>query len=257
MTVVLLLLLSAFEFPGYTGRSSAMLAGAAVSDWQHSFFLNPALSMDADRVHAGVVYSRPYGLPGLEWGRACAGWSSARLGAGAGLSMLSLDRYHEYDAQTIIGGMPARNVAVGLGVHALVIEAGQDQDDFVPALDAGICWHSGRLRVGAAGLRLNAPRWRDGTELPLRVVLGGSWQPVDEVLLALDLSREQSDEDAAFGAEFRLIPQLGLRFGVGTAPLRFAAGLAAAAGPVGFEYAYQFHPVLKESHVFGLRAAWH
>jgi hypothetical protein len=171
--------------------------------------------------------------------------------------MLSLDRYHEYDAQTVIGGMPARNVAVGLGMHALVVEAGQSHDDFVPAVDAGVCWHSGRLRVGAAGLRLNAPRWHDGTELPPRVVLAGSWQPVDEVLLALDLSRERSDEDAAFGAEFRLIPQLGLRLGVGAAPLRFAAGLGAKVGPVGFEYAYQFHPVLKESHVFGLRAAWH
>ena len=257
MTVVLLLLLSAFEFPGYTGRSSAMLAGAAAPDWQHSFFLNPALCFNADRVQVGAVYSRPYGLPGLEWGRACAGWSAGRLAAGAGFSMLNLDRYHEYDAQTVVGGMPSRNVSVGVGMHALVVEAGQDHDDFAPAVDAGVCWHSGRLRVGAAGLRLNAPRWRDGTELPLRVVLGGSWQPVDEVLLALDLSREQSDEDAAFGAEFRLIPQLGLRFGVGTAPLRFAAGLAAAAGPVGFDYAYQFHPVLKESHVFGLRAAWH
>ena len=233
-----------------------MLAGAAVPDWQHSFFLNPALSTDADRVQAGVAYSRPYGLPGLEWGRACAGWSSGRVAAGAGLSVLGLDRYHEYDAQTVIGGTPTRNVAVGLGMHALVVEAGQDNGDFVPAVDAGACWHSGRLRVGAAGLRLNAPRWRDGTELPLRVVLAGAWQPVDDVLLAIDLSRERSDEDAAFGAEFRLIPQLGLRFGIGTAPLRFAAGLGAEVGPVGFEYAYQFHPVLKESHVFGLRAAW-
>jgi hypothetical protein len=106
-------------------------------------------------------------------------------------------------------------------------------------------------------LRLNSPRWHDGTELPPRVVLAGSWQPVDELLLALDLGRERGDEDAAFGAEFRLIPQLGLRLGVAVAPLRFGAGLGAEVGPVGFEYAYQFHPVLKESHVFGLRAAWH
>lgn len=234
-----------------------MLAGAAVPDWQHSLSLNPALSIEADRIQAGVVYSRPYGLPGLEWGRACAGWSSQRLAAGVGLCVLSLDRYREQDAQVVVGGMPARNVAVGLGIHALIVEAGPSYGDFAPAFDAGACWRSGRIRVGAAGLRLNAPRWHDGTELPPRIVLAGSWQPVDEVLLALDLSRERSDEDAAFGAEFRLIPQLGLRFGVGTAPLRFAAGLAAKVGPVGFDYAYQFHPVLKESHVFGLRAAWH
>jgi len=234
-----------------------MVAGAAVPDWQHSLFLNPALCVDVDRLQAGVVYSRPYGLAGLEWGKACAGWSSSRVGAGAGVSVLGLDRYHEYDAQAVVGGAAVRNVAVGLGIHALVIEAGQNHGDFAPAVDAGVSWHSSRLRVGAAGLRLNRPRWRDGAELPFRLVLAGAWQPVDEVLLALDLSREHSDEDAAVGAEFRLIPQLGLRLGVGTAPLRFAAGIAARVGPVGFEYAYQFHPVLKESHVFGLRAAWH
>ena len=88
-------------------------------------------------------------------------------------------------------------------------------------------------------------------------MLAGSWRPIDDLLLALDLGREGDDEDAAFGAEFRLVPQLGLRLGVGVAPLRYAAGLGAAVGPLGFDYAYQFHPTLKETHVLGLRAAWH
>jgi len=255
--VVLFLLLSAFEFPGYAGRSAAMLAGAAVPDGQHSFFLNPALGVDDGRLHAGISYSRPYGLPGLAWSRVSGGWSSGRLAAGVGLSALGLDRYREMDAQVVVGGTPVAGVAVGLGIHALVFSAGQDYGDVVPAFDAGVCWRSGRVRVGAAGLRLNSPRWHDGTELPPRVVLAGSWQPVDEALLALDLGREGSDEDAAFGAEFRLVPQLGFRLGVGVAPLRFAAGFSAMVGPLGFEYAYQFHPVLKDTHVFGLRAAWH
>jgi hypothetical protein len=43
---------------------------------------------------------------------------------------------------------------------------------------------------------------------------------------------------------------------VGVAPLRYAAGLGATVGPLGFEYAYEFHPQLKETHVLGLRAAW-
>jgi len=255
--VVLFLLFSAFEFAGYTGRSSAMVAGAAVPDGQHSFFFNPALIIEGDRVLAAISYSRPYGLPGLSWSRACAGWNPGRFAAGLGFSGLGLDRYGEQDIQVVVGGAPAAGVAVGLGLHALVVRNGQEYEDFAPAFDAGVCLQSGRLRVGAAGLRLNSPRWRDGAELPLRVVLAGSWQPVDEVLLALDLGRERGEEDAAFGVEFRLIPQLGLRLGTGVVPLRLAAGLEAAVGPVGIEYAYQFHPVLKESHVLGLRAAWH
>ena len=233
-----------------------MVAGAAVADGQHSFFLNPALCVDESRFQAGICYSRPYGLPRLMWGRACAGWSSGRLAAGLGFSTLSLDRYDEQDADVVVGGTPIPGVAVGLGIHALVLRAGPEYDDFVPSFDAGACWRSDRVRVGVAGLRLNSPRWREGTLLPPRAVLAGSWCPVDDLLLALDLSREGSDEDAAFGAEFRLVPQLGLRFGVGVAPLRYSAGLGAEVGPLGFEYAYQFHPRLKETHVLGLRAAW-
>jgi hypothetical protein len=234
-----------------------MLAGAAVADGQHSFFLNPALGVCEGRFLAGACYSRPYGLPGLAWGRACGVWSSGRLATGVGLSVLGLGRYGEQDAGLVVGGAPVPGVVVGLGIHALLLRAGQDYDDIVPSLDAGACWRLGRIRIGAAALRLNSPRWRDGTELPSRVVLAGSWLPVDDLLLALDLSREAGNEDATFGIEFRLVPQLGLRLGVGAAPLRFGAGLGAEAGPLGFEYAYQFHPQLKETHVFGLRAAWH
>ncbi len=255
--VALLWILSAFEFSGLAGPSSAMLAGTAVPDWIHSFTFNPALALNPCRVRAAVEYTRPYGLAGLNWGRACAGWSSERLAAGTGLSVLSLDRYSEYDAQAVLSAMPVRDVSVGLAVHALVIDAGRSGQDFAPAVDCGACWALGRFRVAGSGLRLNAPRWHDGIDQPAKLVLAGSWRPVDEVLVALDLSREGPDEDAAFGCDLSLVPQLGLRFGVGASPLRFGAGLGANVGPIGFEYAYQFHPALKESHVFGLRAAWH
>jgi hypothetical protein len=234
-----------------------MLAGAAVPDWQHSIFLNPALSVNDRGFQAGIGYSRPYGLPGLTWGRACGGWSSGRLAAELGFSSLGLDRYREQDAEVVVGGAPIPGVTVGLGIHALVLTAGPEYSDIVPSFDAGACWRTGRVRIGAAGMRLNSPRWREGTELPSRVVLAGSWLPVDDLLLAVDVGREGGDEDAAFGAEFRPVPQLGLRVGVGVAPLRYAAGLGAEVGPLGFEYAYEFHPRLKETHVLGLRAAWH
>ena len=254
--MVLFLILSAFEFSGQNGHASGMFAGAAVPDAMHSFFLNPALAVHDGRLQAGASYSRPYGLPGLDWGRAGGVWSSARFAAGVGLSILGLDHYSEQDVQVVVGATPMPGVAVGLGIHALVITAVQDYGDLAPAFDAGVCWRSSRVRVGAAGLRLNAPRLADGVDLPTRVILAGSWQPVDEVLLALDLGREGSDEDAAFGAEFRLAPQLGVRMGVGVVPLRLAGGIGATVGPVGVEYAYQFHPTLKETHVLGLRAAW-
>lgn len=234
-----------------------MLAGGAVADGQHSFFLNPALVVAECRFQTGVCYSRPYGLPGLAWGRVCGGWSSEGVAAGASFSALRLDRYGEQDAQVVVGGTPIRSIAIGLGIHALIVSNSPYYSDIVPTFDAGFSWRSGRVQVGAAGLRLNSPRWQDGTQVPLRMVLAGSWYPVDEVLLAMDVSRQRDEEDVAFGAEFRPVPRLAFRLGVGVAPLRYAAGLEATVGPLGLEYAYQFHPTLKESHVLGLRAAWH
>jgi hypothetical protein len=254
---VVLLLLSAFEYPGLAGHSSAMLAGAAVPDGQHSFFLNPALIVGERRLQGAACYSSPYRLSGLSWGRLSGGWSSERVAAGVGLAALQLGRYGEEDAQFVVGGTPARSLAVGLGVHALIVSDVPNYQDIVPAFDAGVCWRSGRVRIGAAGLCLNFPQWHDGSEAPVRMVLGGSWFPVDEVLLAMDVSRERGEEAAAFGVEFRPIPEVGLRLGAGIVPLRYAVGFDAMVGPVGLEYAYQFHPTLKESHVLGLRAAWH
>ena len=255
--MIFLLLLCAFEYPARSGRAAAMLAGAAVTDGQHSFYLNPALGLDGGRLRATICYSRPYCLPGLAWGRASGAWGNGRLAAGIGLSALHLGGYGEQDAAVVVSGMPVPNVAVGLGIHALIVSASHLYGDVVPSFDAGVCWHFGRFRAGAAGLRLNSPRWRAGASMPARVVVGGSWLPVDDLLFALDLSRESESEDAAFGAEFRPTPQLGLRCGVGISPFRYAAGLDVTVGPLGFEYAYQFHPQLKDTHVLGLRAAWH
>jgi hypothetical protein len=56
------------------------------------------------------------------------------------------------------------------------------------------------------------------------------------------------------GAEFNIIPALGLRAGVGTSPLRLSAGLGASVGPMGLDYAFRFVPSLGTSHQFGVRA---
>jgi hypothetical protein len=256
IVAVLLAALAAFEYPALSGSPAAMLAGAAVPRWQHSLTLNPALDVGPDRFSAGASFARPYGLPGLNWGRVGAAGGSNGLRLHGGLSILSLQPYYEGDAVlglcwTLLGA-----VSAGANVHALAVRAGPDREDIVPAVDLGVCWSAGRFRAGAAGQRLNSPRWGDGTELPPGFTLASSWEPVDGLLLALDASRSGVDEDLAFGLEFAPIPVLGLCFGVGTTPLRFAAGLSIETGFVRFDYAYQFHPALKETHVLGLETSW-
>ena len=114
-----------------------MLAGAAVADGQHSFFLNPALVLADSRFQTGVCYSRPYGLPGLAWGRVCGSWSHENAAAGVGISALGLGRYGEQDAQVVVGSTPTRSIAVALGIHALIVSDPPYYGDVVPSFDAG------------------------------------------------------------------------------------------------------------------------
>jgi len=250
------LLFGAFEFVGLGGPAGAMLAGGAVPDWRHGLSLNPALADPGPGVGIAAAYCRPYGLDGLGWGQMGAHWRARALGLSLAVSSLTLGFYREENLQVCIAAMPAHGVWTGVGLHALALEMGREGRDVVPALDVGGCCSFGRFTAGAGLSRLNVPRWRDGSELPARLVLSGAWRPVESLLLALDACREGRDERGAFGVEFRIIPEAGLRFGVATGPLRYAGGVGARAGPVTLDYAWQFHPQLNGTHSIGLAAAW-
>jgi hypothetical protein len=89
-----------------------------------------------------------------------------------------------------------------------------------------------------------------------RFLAGLEYSPVDELVLAADVTYCSGRASAGLGCEFLLIPQLALRAGVGTDPLRFGGGFGVRVGPVGLDYAYGFHPQLEESHRLGVTAAW-
>ncbi len=251
-----LLLVMAFEFSPPAGKAGGMLAGAAVADWQNSFVLNPALVMEADRFQTGLVYSRPYGLDHVDWGRICAVLGRERWSGGVSINSLSFADYRESDLQLNLGIEPAARVTAGLGVHLMVRDMGRFGIDAVPAFDLGVNWQTGVLCLGAAGFRLNLPRFGNGDELPLRLVLAGSLRPVETLLLALDVSRAGEEESVAFGMEFCLIPPIDLRIGVGYEPLSYGAGLGVRVGFLQVDYSYRFHPQLKETHILGMQASW-
>mgnify|MGYP003681881136 CR=1 FL=1 len=251
------MLATAFEFLVPTGNAGGMIAGGAVADWQNLFLQNPALIMEAERFQAGLAYSRPYGLDCVDWGRICAVVRKERWGSGVGFGSLSFGNYRESDLQLNFGVEPIKQVKAGLGMHLMAVDIGRYGVDVVPAFDLGFAWQAGVFRLGAAGFRTNLPRFRNGDELPGRFVLAGAMRPVETLVLALDLSREGGKESAAFGMDFRLVPPLELRIGVGYEPLLYAAGFGIRVGVFKIDYAYRFHPQLKETHIFGMQAAWH
>jgi len=251
MTVLVPLLAAAFEFSAGSPESWAMLAGSAASDWQAFSCMNPAAVCAAGRFGAGAAYCQPFRLEGVNWARASAGASRGRWAAGLAAASLFSSGYHENDWQVAFGGRPLSSLSVGIGVHLLTVASMA-----APAFDAGVVWETGNLRVGASGMRVNVPRFANGDELPLRLTLGASARPVPPLLLCLDLSREGRTETAALGAEFNLVPPLDLRAGASYEPLTYGLGFGVHVGFATLDYAYRFHPQLKETHLIGVSAAW-
>ncbi|MBN2537971.1 hypothetical protein JXB37_06840 [candidate division WOR-3 bacterium] len=230
---------------------------AAAGSWQSASSVNPALAAAIDFLVLSADYWRPYGLAGVDHldVRVAAGRSSWSVMAGT--ASLGFDRFREVDVYACGTYRPGRQLAVGLGLHWLLVDQGVRGIRAAPAVDLGMLWQVGRFRLGAAGRSLNRPDIGSAGLIPPRFLAGFEYSPVDELILAADATYCSGSTSAGFGCEFLLIPQLAIRAGVGTAPLRFGGGLGVRVGPVGLDYAYGFHPQLGESHHLGVTVAWH
>jgi hypothetical protein len=233
-----------------------MIAGSASPDLGNGLTVNPALVVGCERAGGFAAYARPYGLAGLQWAGCGIGGRAGRFAFAAGAHRLGLGRYSENDLVAVAGAEPSAQFALGVAAHALMVEGEAGYRRVAPGFDAGVLWRGGRVSVAAAGLGINEPDIGPGQALAARFMLGVLWQPVAPLLVAVDLGREGVDESAGAGLEFRLVPGVALRCGVGTGPLRYAGGLALRSSPVGMAYAFRFVPELGATHVFGLEGFW-
>jgi hypothetical protein len=93
-------------------------------------------------------------------------------------------------------------------------------------------------------------------DLPMRLALSGTWQPVPEFAAALELGREDGVEDIAAVGEFRPASLMAIRVGVGVPPLRYAAGVGLAWAGYGVSYSFEVNPALGATHSVGLAVHW-
>ena len=250
------LVLFAFEFDMPAGPAASMLAGGAVPDWQGALTLNPALVSRTHGWSIGGNYCRPYGLGGLNWARAAGVGSGGDWAFAAALTDLSFDRFREWDLQLAGGLSLPGGLAAGAGLHCLVVDKHRSGIDVAPVLDLGVHWERAGFQLGAAVRRVNMPRFANGDEVPYTVLVAAAGRPVETLLLASDLTYTQDVLAGSLGAEFRLIPQLGLRVGMRYPPLGYGAGVELQVGPVSVDYAYQYHAQLRDTHVVGFRVGW-
>lgn len=258
MPPLILLLCSAFEFTVADPAAAGLAASAASGSWRSAFTSNAALLFSEPGRAAAAAFVRPYGLSGLYAGRieAMVRPGELPMALGCCLAVTSFDKYQEHDLVAAAAYEVRPGLAAGLSVHGMGQVWAGEVIDLLAAVDAGAAVQLGAFRLGITGRRLNVPRLHDGSELPLLLQIGGSWQPVNDLLLALDVRREGAEESAALGIELSLVPQLKLRAGLATMPLRYSGGIGVDVGALGLGYAWQFHPQLKETHLVGAEVRW-
>jgi hypothetical protein len=113
----------------------------------------------------------------------------------------------------------------------------------------------GRTHLGVYVLNLNAPSIGEYTkhDLPQRIVVGAAYQPYSDLTTSISMNKTVGmDTQIEGGLEFRLLDMVNLRFGAGTDPNRFSAGLGIDYAGIQFDYALRTHPVLAETHQFGI-----
>jgi hypothetical protein len=112
-----------------------------------------------------------------------------------------------------------------------------------------------RTYLGLYFMNINTPKIGSVSqhELPQRIVAGAAYVPVDNVATTIALNKTiGKDTQVEAGFEFKVIPMLALRVGVSTAPNRFSGGLGFNYQNIHFDYSLRTHPVLSETHQFGL-----
>jgi len=116
-----------------------------------------------------------------------------------------------------------------------------------------------RTYIGLYILNINTPKIGALTkyDLPQRIVAGLAYQPVTELITAISFNKTVGyDIQVEGGFEYQIIPLLALRLGAGTSPNRFSGGVGFAYENIRFDYALRTHPVLSETHQFGLSYAF-
>ncbi len=112
-----------------------------------------------------------------------------------------------------------------------------------------------RTFVGLYFLNINTPMIGaiNKHELPQRIVAGLGYTPIDNMATTLAINKTIGKEtQIEAGFEFYVIPMLALRLGVSTDPNRFSGGLGFNYKNIHIDYAMRTHPVLSETHQFGL-----
>ena len=239
-----------------------------------SSYYNPAALAFVGQYEAGISYQTPYNLaylhnyffsatgplPGEKYGTMAISFQNF------GVDFEGNDMSAEYTFGLSHGFSLMQDIHSSLGVGYSLKYYHWTLGESISGIDLGSGSAFGldlgvqgsvynRTYVGLYFLNINTPKIGAITkhELPQRIVAGAAYKPVDNLATTIAFDKTiGKDMQVEAGLEFYVIPMLAIRMGVSTDPNRFSAGLGFNYNNFIFDYAFRSHPVLSETHQFGL-----
>lgn len=238
-----------------------------------SAYYNPAALSSLKDYQVGAAYQRPYNLSFFRnYFVSIAGQLPQKFGGLSltvqdfGVNYMDNDLSTEYTAALSHGIYLLNDIHSSLSFGYSLKYYFWDLGESVGGLDLGAGHSFGvdvglqaslynRTYIGVYLLNINAPTIGAFTshDLPQRIVVGAAYRPQNGVITSIALNKTSGlDTQVEAGFEFQVVEFLALRLGAGTNPNRLSGGIGINYQGINFDYALRTHPVLAETHLFGL-----
>jgi len=233
----------------------------ALTDEPSAFLANPGALGFVEYKGIQVGLARLYDLDELAEAELSAVLPFSRFRLGAAWNVFGKEGYYQ-ESQFNLACAYTLTDYLSLGLNAKLMHVSFSSGyGSLSALsvDIGSVWKANdKIQLGLAARNVNRPELVKGSDdIPTNLCLGLAVFPFKEVTLLADLSYEERyKEQLHLGQEIKLVENLPLRFGIQTAPARYALGAGFELGKFIFDYAYVNHSVLGDTHKISFSCLW-
>lgn len=251
---------AAFDYPAVNahnaGLANSNLASTTASE---EFLLNPALSVNANSIYAGLNYFQLFNLKELTYSSGQVAFSLKGLHWGIAIQSFGETLYRENkitlnSSKTFIKD----KLAVGLSINIYNIDI-QDYENINSfGLDLGFRLSlSEDWNVAGAVENINQPKLNGySEELPNRLQLGFEYRVTDQLYSNVSIQKDAWFSPVVlFGIEYGLSKYLRINSGFSSSGNLPTAGIGLNISNILIDYSVQHHFVLGPTHFVGIAFA--
>ena len=249
---------AAFDYQAHSTRSAALhnsyLASSLAAD---AFLINPALTINAEKMYAGLSAYRPFGLGEFSYGSGMLAFSGQRAALGLAMQSFGSGTIYNEGKGTLNAAIefPASGLAVGLSVNGYWISASGYDNLTAAGLDLGLVYQlSAVLRFAVVLNNLNQPKMAERREeIPQQIQFGIEYRGAEGVRLHAVLRKDSYYPlELAFGVEYQILTRLNIQSGFNSIGSMPSLGVQLQANGLEFGYSLEHHFELGSTHVIGI-----